>query len=168
MQCRDEYDTELNSIVFALQNVAAKGRVPYAILAIMDVLRSFPGQVPDLDAVLHTADFPCIKRGLQQAGSAMTLEQRAMQQHKQGMMGEPFEASGASGSITDAPANAQQAQQQAPLPVIFGYSSSDGHADLLFPDYSFWGHERQLIQVGRGLQHWTALGRRLCPLNESV
>ena len=27
-------------------NVAAKGRVPFALLALMDALRMFPGQVP--------------------------------------------------------------------------------------------------------------------------
>ncbi|KAI3424060.1 hypothetical protein D9Q98_009423 [Chlorella vulgaris] len=43
-------------------NAAAKGRVPYAILAFMDTLRTFPGQVPDVDLVLHTADFPCVSR----------------------------------------------------------------------------------------------------------
>ncbi|PSC76631.1 O-glucosyltransferase 1-like [Micractinium conductrix] len=42
-------------------NLASKGRVPYAILALMDTLRMFPGQIPDVDAVLHTADFPCVR-----------------------------------------------------------------------------------------------------------
>ena len=142
-------------------NVAAKGRIPYALLAIMDTLRLFPGQVggcsvskavallhtvsrstlphppraaccncaatllsrptpshpprclpttqpcpqvPDVDAVLHTADFPCIKR------------------------------SWAHGSAT-------------PLPML-GYQASVRHFDIPFPDYTHWGHEHMYIQVG--------------------
>ena len=30
------------------------------IVALLDVLRSFPGEIPDLDAVLSTADIPCV------------------------------------------------------------------------------------------------------------
>ena len=30
------------------------------ILALLDVLRSYPGQIPDVDAVLSVADFPCV------------------------------------------------------------------------------------------------------------
>lgn len=30
-------------------NLAAKGRVPYALLSLLDVLRTFPGQVRDLE-----------------------------------------------------------------------------------------------------------------------
>ena len=40
--------------------LSGKGKIPYAILAIMDVIRHYPGQVPDLDAVLQTSDFPCM------------------------------------------------------------------------------------------------------------
>ncbi|GAB4824253.1 hypothetical protein N2152v2_011299 [Parachlorella kessleri] len=40
--------------------VSAKARLPYAILALMDVLREFPGEIPDLDAVLGLQDSPCI------------------------------------------------------------------------------------------------------------
>ena len=40
--------------------LSGKGKIPYAILAIMDVIRHYPGQIPDLDAVLQTSDFPCM------------------------------------------------------------------------------------------------------------
>ena len=30
------------------------------ILALLDVLRAYPGQIPDVDAVLSVADFPCV------------------------------------------------------------------------------------------------------------
>ena len=39
---------------------AGKARVPLMILALLDVLRSYPGQIPDVDAVLSVADFPCV------------------------------------------------------------------------------------------------------------
>ena len=41
---------------------ASKGRVPLMIVALLDVLRSFPGEIPDLDAVLSTADVPCVPK----------------------------------------------------------------------------------------------------------
>ena len=41
---------------------AGKGKVPYAVLALLDTLRHFPGQIPDLDAYIQTSDFPCIKQ----------------------------------------------------------------------------------------------------------
>ena len=31
------------------------------IVGLLDVLRAYPGQIPDLDAVLSVADYPCIK-----------------------------------------------------------------------------------------------------------
>lgn len=58
-------------------------------------------QIPDLDAVLHTADFACVKR--EWAGT--------------------------------------------PLP-LFGYQTSAGHRDLAWPDFTYWGHEHQFLQVG--------------------
>ena len=30
------------------------------LVGIMDVLHAFPGQIPDMDAVLSVADFPCV------------------------------------------------------------------------------------------------------------
>ena len=39
---------------------AGKARVPLLILGLLDVLRAYPGQIPDLDAVLSVADFPCV------------------------------------------------------------------------------------------------------------
>ncbi len=39
---------------------AGKARVPLMILALLDVLRAYPGQIPDVDAVLSVADFPCV------------------------------------------------------------------------------------------------------------
>mmetsp|Transcript_524 Transcript_524/g.1576 ORF Transcript_524/g.1576 Transcript_524/m.1576 type:complete len:1117 (-) Transcript_524:961-4311(-) len=43
-------------------NTSAKGRVPFLIFALLDVLRAFPGQIPDVDAVVHTSDFACMKK----------------------------------------------------------------------------------------------------------
>ncbi|CAL5226901.1 g9774 [Coccomyxa viridis] len=43
-------------------NLAAKGKIPYAILTLMDTLRNHPGQVADLDAIIQTSDFPCMLR----------------------------------------------------------------------------------------------------------
>ena len=39
---------------------AGKARVPLMLVGLMDVLHAFPGQIPDLDAVLSVADFPCV------------------------------------------------------------------------------------------------------------
>lgn len=39
---------------------AGKARVPLMIVALLDVLRAYPGLVPDLDAVLTVGDFPCV------------------------------------------------------------------------------------------------------------
>ena len=30
------------------------------LVGLMDVLHAFPGQIPDMDAVLSVADFPCV------------------------------------------------------------------------------------------------------------
>lgn len=38
-----------------------KARVPYGLFAILSVLRLFPGQIPDMEAMLQTADFTCVK-----------------------------------------------------------------------------------------------------------
>lgn len=51
--------------------LSGKGKIPYAILALLDVLRHYPGQIPDVDAIIHTSDFSCIKAtpgGLQPLG----------------------------------------------------------------------------------------------------
>ncbi|EIE18997.1 hypothetical protein COCSUDRAFT_54837 [Coccomyxa subellipsoidea C-169] len=48
-------------------SLSAKGKIPYAILALMDTLRHHPGQIPDIDAVIQTSDFPCMLR--QQPGN---------------------------------------------------------------------------------------------------
>ena len=39
---------------------SGKARVPLMLVGLMDVLHAFPGQIPDLDAVLSVADFPCV------------------------------------------------------------------------------------------------------------
>jgi len=39
---------------------AGKARVPLMLVGLMDVLHAFPGQIPDMDAVLSVADFPCV------------------------------------------------------------------------------------------------------------
>ena len=39
---------------------AGKARVPLMILGLLDVLRAYPGHIPDLDAVLSVADYPCV------------------------------------------------------------------------------------------------------------
>ncbi|KAL6776429.1 hypothetical protein ACKKBG_A21080 [Auxenochlorella protothecoides x Auxenochlorella symbiontica] len=77
-------------------HVAAKGRVPYAMLLLLDVLRLFPGQIPDLDAVMQLGDFTCIA---QEPGAGRT-----------------------------------------PVPM-FGYTTSEGYADLVLPDFTYYGHE---------------------------
>lgn len=40
--------------------VSAKGRVPHVVLALLDTLRAHPGEIPDLEAVIHTHDAPLI------------------------------------------------------------------------------------------------------------
>lgn len=40
-------------------NLSARGRVPYSLLILLQVLRLFPGQIPDVDAVMHVGDFTC-------------------------------------------------------------------------------------------------------------
>jgi hypothetical protein len=60
-------------------------------------------QIPDLDAVFMTADFPCIKKKWPHGGGGPT--------------------------------------------PMFGYQGSVRHYDLPFPDYAFWGHEYQYLQV---------------------
>ncbi|KAK9835269.1 hypothetical protein WJX74_010474 [Apatococcus lobatus] len=42
--------------------LSGKGKIPYAILALMDTLRHYPGQIPDADAIIQTSDFPCFLR----------------------------------------------------------------------------------------------------------
>ena len=41
---------------------SSKGRVPLMLVALLDVLRSFPGEVPNMDGVLSTADIPCVPK----------------------------------------------------------------------------------------------------------
>ncbi|KAL3133656.1 hypothetical protein ABBQ32_008167 [Trebouxia sp. C0010 RCD-2024] len=51
--------------------LSGKGKIPYAILGLLDVIRHYPGQIPDIDAILHTSDFSCVKAtpaGQQPAG----------------------------------------------------------------------------------------------------
>jgi Glycosyl transferase family 90 len=55
---------------------AGKGRVPLMLIALLDVLRTFPGQIPDVDAMLQITDTPCVPRcGVQtrRAGTAVSL-----------------------------------------------------------------------------------------------
>lgn len=39
---------------------SAKARTPYLILALLETLREYPGKVPDVDAVFHISDEPCV------------------------------------------------------------------------------------------------------------
>ena len=39
---------------------AGKARVPLMLVGLLDVLHAYPGQIPDLDAVLSVADYPCV------------------------------------------------------------------------------------------------------------
>ena len=41
---------------------AGKARVPLMILGLLDVMHAFPGQIPDLDAVMSVADYPCVPK----------------------------------------------------------------------------------------------------------
>lgn len=121
--------------------LSGKGKIPYAILALMDVIRHHPGQVimatsnylicllsskvlvqwicacaflpnmtteaeskaiaimqiPDIDAVIQTSDFPCMQR--------------------------------------------QPASSKIVPPPVFGYNSHSTFTDIPFPDYTYWGHE---------------------------
>ena len=45
------------------------------ILGLLDVLRAYPGQIPDVDAVLSVADFPCVPMCV----SPATLQRRSVQ-----------------------------------------------------------------------------------------
>ena len=39
-----------------------KARVPLMLAGLLDVLHAYPGRIPDLDAVLSVADFPCVPK----------------------------------------------------------------------------------------------------------
>lgn len=111
--------------------LSAKGRIPYALLAIIDVLRSYPGQVPDVEGVINTSDEPCVPRNFEIVGETPT---RRLQ------------------------AEAALAAEETPRmlrrhpPPVFSYNSHAERADLPFPDYSFWGHEVNMIDDEQG--HW--------------
>ncbi|GAB4823426.1 hypothetical protein N2152v2_010472 [Parachlorella kessleri] len=111
--------------------LSAKGRIPYALLAIIDVLRSYPGQVPDVEGVINTADEPCVPRKFEIVGET------------------PMRRLQAEAAVGAEAAPSMLSRQPPPL---FSYNSHAERADLPFPDYSFWGHEVNMIDDEQG--HW--------------
>lgn len=94
-------------------HVAARGRVPYAMLLLLDVLRVFPGQIPDTDGVMQLGDFPCIP--------------------------------------------ARNASRAGPPVPMFSYNVDAEHADLVLPDYAWYGHEYDYLMDpwGKPVMGWT-------------
>lgn len=74
-------------------------------------------QVPDVSAVIQASDFPCVKA----AGDTPDTDFRADWQQ---LPPEHFDGR--------------------PIPV-FGYNRRDGFMDLLFPDFTYFGHEYSQI-----------------------
>ena len=54
-------------------HLAARGRVPHTMLMLLDVLRLFPGQIPDLDAVMQLGDFNCVERNASRRGAPVPM-----------------------------------------------------------------------------------------------
>lgn len=48
----------------------AQARIPYAILALMELLQTFPGMMPDVDALFFPGDFPVFRKPLRNSSVA--------------------------------------------------------------------------------------------------
>lgn len=136
-------------------HVAAKGRVPYAMLLLLDVLRLFPGQVcgpacvslPYWGAGANEG----VSIGLGVGGVWVWKYERTPLRHDPARPHPPTYTSHPSSSqIPDLDAVMQLgdftciAQEpgagRTPVPM-FGYTTSEGYADLVLPDFTYYGHE---------------------------
>ncbi len=94
--------------------------MPWAVQPHVKSIDIHPMQVPDVSAVLHTSDFPCVKAN----HSVPDTEWRDKNQ--------------------DLP---PQHYSGRPVPVM-GYNRKDGFLDLMFPDFTFYGNEYSQITGG--------------------
>lgn len=138
--------------------MAAKGRVPYALLALMETLRVFPGQIPDLDAVFMLADFPCIRRKWSHGGAPPSpmfgYQARtciACPSCRTRLVGGALECGCHLGVTTDD----VDAGPHAAAGGLAALQGSVRHYDIPFPDHTFWGNEYQYLQVGTA-EAWRA------------
>ena len=91
------------------------------------------GQIPDVEGVINTSDEPCVPRKFQIVGDAPSRRLQA---------------------VAAAAAGASPRMLSRLAPPLFSFNSHAERADLPFPDFSFWGHEVNMIddeQVGRDL-----------------
>lgn len=162
-------------------NVAAKGRVPYALLLLMQTLRAFPGQIPDVDAVWQTGDFTCIRRGVDMGmerkgpgGGPRTLKQGRLIEDVESAADETRGAHTLLGAAQETSSldfsarhsgrqNSQSSSKRkpkaAPLPLpMFSYTTSADVYDLPLPDYTYLGHEYHYLVApgGTPAQGWDA------------
>ena len=118
-------------------NLAAKGKIPYAILTLMDTLRNHPGQVGARSASIQFCHANLYRHALTISCLAPTVRWHVLQ-------------------VADLDAIIQTSDFPCMLrlqpgtgslaPPIFGYNSHPKFVDIPFPDYSYWGHEyRRLL-----------------------
>lgn len=225
--------------------ISGKGRVPYVILAVMDVIREYGAEVPDVDFIMGCGDAPCFKlpelqrpstsarsggtkrrMQAQAAGAAMGFGSTAASssggggdnssggghihgsrcrsrpavdafgtllpcsnssrsgsntavEHGSGsdssgdrIRGGSGGANGGSGSAGGSSSRralaGKAAQPEVPLPM-FLYDTKETHADIPFPDFSYWGHEMDRLCEGEGkyVIGWDAQQPMLARLSQS-
>ena len=113
----------------ATGSLAAKGKIPYAILSLMDTLRHHPGQArfspskSALQAVMHTEVMPERPKPTIGRGSRCRTWTPSSRRR------------------TSPACCGSSPGGKALPPPVFGYNSHPRFVDVPFPDYSYWGHE---------------------------
>ena len=120
-------------------NLAAKGKIPYAILTLMDTLRNHPGQV---GAHFATTRFrhDSLYRFAVTGSCSVSFSTWHVPQ---------VADLDAIIQTSDFPCMLRlQPGTGALAPPIFGYNSHPKFVDIPFPDYSYWGHEYRRLLGG--------------------
>eukprot|EP00887_Chlorella_sp_A99_P001327 scaffold14.g1327.t1 len=108
--------------------ISGKSRIPHTLLMLADLLRSRPGEVPDVDAVWHQEDMPLF-----------------------------FRANGSNWADwwpKGAPPRRQGRKPPLPPPPILAYAGHAAFTDIPVPDFTWLGHERDHLTAADGGWLW--------------
>ena len=155
--------------------LSGKGKIPYAILALLDVIRHYPGQVSlfsavssfwqgsqqalhdqQLHATAQNAPRPVPPAAVNLCGKVYNLQHCSLQSFAVQVPDIDAIISTSDFSCIKATPPGQQPTG----PPVFGYNSDPAHEDVPFPDYSYWGHE--YTRLRGALSHFVLFGLLCC------
>eukprot|EP00271_Cylindrocystis_brebissonii_P014145 TRINITY_DN3539_c0_g3_i1.p1 TRINITY_DN3539_c0_g3~~TRINITY_DN3539_c0_g3_i1.p1 ORF type:complete len:614 (-),score=79.37 TRINITY_DN3539_c0_g3_i1:204-2045(-) len=129
-----------------------ESRALFTLWGIAQLLRRFPGQVPDVDFMFDCSDRPRLPK------SSLDLESEKEKDIKTGVAPPPpvpnaeegrDEATGGEAPLVEG----GEVEGVAALPLLLRYSGSENHTEVVFPDWTIWGWPEANVapwEVARG------------------